>query len=193
MELFAFALHLRVAFHLLIFPFDFIFRHHMVFGVLPFLEKVVHGGDDAEDARSHEQQILERQPQNFPQRPDCPPLDGEQRRQVIPHDNPDRNAEHRHLDDVLEELHKVPHGENLLEPFGRAYVFELGHGPLEGEQYADLSEVGDEGHGHDEADERGDDGNGYVECGFGGARRGLGVGRGQQFHGQFHHRQQRFQ
>ena len=63
MELFAFALHLRVAFHLLIFPFDFIFRHHMVLGVLPFLEKVVHGGDDAEDARSHEQQILERQSQ----------------------------------------------------------------------------------------------------------------------------------
>ena len=193
MELFALALHLRVALHLLVLPFDFIFRHHMVLGVLPFLKKIVHGGDDAEDARRHEQQVFDSHPEDFPHGPDRPPLDGEQRRQMIPHDNPDSNAEHRHLDDVLEELHKVLHGENLLEPFGRAYVFELGHGSLEGEQYAHLSEVGDEGHGHDEADERGDDRNSYVERGFGGARRGLGVGRGQQLHGKLHHRQQRFQ
>lgn len=166
MELFALALHLRVALHLLVLPFDFIFRHHMVLGVLPFLKKIVHGGDDAEDARRHEQQVFDSHPEDFPHGPDRPPLDGEQRRQMIPHDNPDRNAEHRHLDDVLEELHKVLHGENLLESIWTGLRFRAwAWPPLKANSMPTCPRIGDEGHGHDEADERGDDRNSYVERG----------------------------
>ena len=104
----------------------------------------------------HDQQILDRQPEHVPHGPDGPVLDGEEGGEMIAHDHPHRSPEDHYLDDVLEKLDEVLEGEDFLEPFGRADVFQLGHGPLEGEEHAYLPQIGDERHGHDQPHRRGD-------------------------------------
>ena len=121
---------------------------------LPLLEAPVRGGDDAEHARRDEDELAAGRTEKTPHVADVALRDAEQLRHVVGKNDIYADPQDQDLDDVLEELHQVLEGKDLLEPFAYAQVFQLGHGGLYGKQHAHLHQVGTKGHGHDHGEEK---------------------------------------
>ena len=142
MQLLAFAFYQRIALAFLIFPLYFILAHHVLLVELPFLEKPVRSSNDAEYSRRRQHQISGGGTQQAPHIAYVTLRNTEQARQVVGENDVHGYAEYRHFNDILQELHGVLDGKNLLEPFARADVVQLGQGGLDGEHHAHLRQVG---------------------------------------------------
>ena len=188
-QLLALALDERVALAFLVFPFDFFLAHHVLLVELPLLEAPVRGGDDAEHARRDEDELAAGRTEKTPHVADVALRDAKQLRHVVGKNDIHADPQDQDLDDVLEELHQVLEGKDLLEPFAHAQFFKLGHGGLYGKQHAHLHQVGTKGHGHDHADERQGHAQGTEQDGRGGQGQGLLEGPVHEQHGDLAHGQ----
>ena len=78
-----------------------------MFVELPFLEKIIRGGDHAEDARGGDQQVSGGRTEYSPHVARFASGNSEQARQSAGENEKDRHPEHRYFKNVFEELNGV--------------------------------------------------------------------------------------